>query len=116
MDKRGLCEKEYVVNYQKEAGQVINPQESSTHMHSRQKEGSRANLGRHLGEAASRRFCRWPSQCGRVAPRRDRYGTSTTTLKNRIAAFSAADTPSTPFELGDNFSKFLYHMALFHLV
>ena len=34
-----------------------------------------------------------------------RYCTSTTTLKNRIAAFSAADTPSTPFERGDNFSK-----------
>ena len=33
------------------------------------------------------------------------YGTSTTTLKNRIAAFSAADTPSTPFERGDNFFK-----------
>jgi len=36
------------------------------------------------------------------------YGTSTTTLKNRIAAFSAADTPSTPFERGDNFFQNFY--------
>ena len=33
---------------------------------------------------------------------RDRYCTSTTTLKNRIAAFSAADAPSTAFHSPSN--------------
>ena len=38
---------------------------------------------------------------------RARYGTSTTTLKNRIAAFSAADAPSTDIQSLSSLSESL---------
>ena len=67
---------------------------------------------RHLGEAASRRFAWWarspsarpmwpprPCKGGASRPGEPRpYRTSTTTLKNRIAAFSSPVAPSTAFQ------------------
>ena len=72
------------------------------------------HLADHLGEAASRRFAWWarspsarpmwpPRPCKGGASRPGEplptpYRPSTTTLKNRIAAFSAAVAPSTAFQ------------------